>query len=101
MIFQKHSKGGLKRKKTPSDSIAAAAAATSDWWYAREKHTQMTAALETRPSDQLSVYNKEAIHLDFSAPEQAPEKALSKTSTSNFSILRYLFKSWPQKLICF
>lgn len=36
-----------------------------------KKHKQMTAALEPRPSDQLSVFHNAAKHLNFGALEWA------------------------------
>lgn len=67
IISQKHIKRGSRERKRLSESVAAIAiaAAYSDWWYEKKKHTQLTAALEPRPSGQLSVFHKAAIHLNF------------------------------------
>lgn len=96
---------GLKRKKIKnkkkSGSATAApavAAAYPDGGY-EKKSPQMTAALQPRLTDRLLVFYKEAPHLNSHALQWAFERALSKAPDSNLSILQYLFRWWPMKLI--
>lgn len=64
-----------------------------------KKSPQMTAALQPRLTDRLLVSHKEATHLNSHALQWAFERALSKAPGSNLSILQYLFRWWPMKLI--